>query len=634
MKASFLLVGHTHDDVDAVIGSVISYLRGVDIFSFAEFEAACKLAISSVEALSRVVRVERVVGITDYEEIFATHTAGLQLVGITNLQEARISVNTVGAVQVLYKDDVTTTGWFPRPVPHYQCSLWRTAFPHPDAASNAGNPLSMKPVANTEPGRRQSYHYDITYANKSQSSFDLPCPTLPIVVDRVAVLEKIRLFRHQPFANESWFGSDSKEGKSKVVLRSIIALLKHRQQDKHIPEWQRLFAQEFPQSLRAVCDGQQSTLAILAREYGGDVQIKPLVAIKAPTGTISSYLDPIVFRGMPLPMAERTKILLELGLLPTNPRKKRTAKDAAVTTTVTAPARVPKTVVAQKAVNKRSKIKQLSTSSDNNDEEEFHSESLHDTSSSSSDDESVSGTRVPVLVPAQVAVGLAAPPVAPTHDVIKNAYLELRADNISRNNAELRRLGFPTTHLAALPTKKVLKSKGRLRRTKSSSDESDDQQPIYNYMLLDKAVDIVNPMTLFDFIGRQFEDIEENIIFEVTGLCKSEVRGVEDYFYSYFEVGKRNTNVEYTLCAEMLHNSAVWILSPVLVAQKSLLPTTALTPAAPVAATAAKTKPIRPPTHVYLSGVELEEYKTKVASNSFNSVVSGKRNRTSINDNN
>ena len=88
------------------------------MFSFAEFEAACKLAISSVEALSRVVRVERVVGITDYEEIFATHTAGLQLVGITNLQEVRISVNTVGAVQVLYKEFVTTTGWFPRPVPH------------------------------------------------------------------------------------------------------------------------------------------------------------------------------------------------------------------------------------------------------------------------------------------------------------------------------------------------------------------------------------------------------------------------------------------------------------------------------------------------------------------------------------
>jgi hypothetical protein len=237
VKASFLSVGHTHDDVDAVIGSVISYLRGVDIFSFGEFEAACKLAISSVEALSRVVRVERVVGITDYEEIFATHTAGLQLVGITNLQEARICVNTVGAVQVLYKDDVTTTGWFSRPVPHYQCSLWRAALPHPDAASNPGNPLTMISVANTEPGRRQSYHYDITYANKSQSLFDLPCPTLPIVVDRVAALEKIRLFRHQPFANEPWFGSNSKECKSKVVLRSIIALLKHRQQDQRILEW-------------------------------------------------------------------------------------------------------------------------------------------------------------------------------------------------------------------------------------------------------------------------------------------------------------------------------------------------------------------------------------------------------------
>jgi hypothetical protein len=93
---------------------------------------------------------------------------------------------------------------------------------------------------------------------------------------------------------------------------------------------------------------------------------------------------------------------------------------------VTAPACVPKKVVAHKAVNKRSKKKQLNDSSDgddagyddNNDEEEFHSESLHDTSSSSSDDESVSGTRVPVLVPAQVTVAPAALPIAHVHDVI------------------------------------------------------------------------------------------------------------------------------------------------------------------------------------------------------------------------
>jgi hypothetical protein len=77
----------------------------------------------------------------------------------------------------------------------------------------------------------------------------------------------------------------------------------------------------------------------------------------------------------------------------------------------------------------------------------------------------------------------------------------------------------------------------------------------------------------------------------------------------------------------MLHNSAVWILRPVLVAQKSLLPT-ALTPPAPVVATAAKTRPTRPPTHVYLSGMELEEYNKTVASNSFNNAVSGKRSRT------
>ncbi len=83
----------------------------------------------------------------------------------------------------------------------------------------------------------------------------------------------------------------------------------------------------------------------------------------------------------------------------------------------------------------------------------------------------------------------------------------------------MRSLGFDTD-LAALPTQQGRKSKGR-QRIKSSSEESDYQLPVFNYVLFNKDVDIVNPLTLFDFIGRQFEDIEDNIIFSKFVVLKS-----------------------------------------------------------------------------------------------------------------
>jgi hypothetical protein len=38
---AFLLVGHTHTDVDRIIGLVISYIRNLDVSSFEELKRYC-----------------------------------------------------------------------------------------------------------------------------------------------------------------------------------------------------------------------------------------------------------------------------------------------------------------------------------------------------------------------------------------------------------------------------------------------------------------------------------------------------------------------------------------------------------------------------------------------------------------
>lgn len=73
-------VGHTHDDIDAVIGNVVSYIRGLDIASFAEFQDACMDAITKDGGA--VLGIRRLVGIADYKSIFSDCMKTLDVQGI------------------------------------------------------------------------------------------------------------------------------------------------------------------------------------------------------------------------------------------------------------------------------------------------------------------------------------------------------------------------------------------------------------------------------------------------------------------------------------------------------------------------------------------------------------------------
>lgn len=80
VKLSYLRVGHTHDDIDGIIGNVVSHIRSLDIASFAEFQEACMESITKEGGA--VLGIRRLYGIADYKSIFSDCMKKLNVQGI------------------------------------------------------------------------------------------------------------------------------------------------------------------------------------------------------------------------------------------------------------------------------------------------------------------------------------------------------------------------------------------------------------------------------------------------------------------------------------------------------------------------------------------------------------------------
>jgi hypothetical protein len=115
VKVSFCLVGHTHEDIDAIIGTVVSHLRGKNLETFEDLKRESIESIVRQKALMH--GVDMLVGVPDYGKHFEGAN-GEEVVGLQSAHEFRISSNsTCDGVQLHYKELVSDVGWLPRPVP-------------------------------------------------------------------------------------------------------------------------------------------------------------------------------------------------------------------------------------------------------------------------------------------------------------------------------------------------------------------------------------------------------------------------------------------------------------------------------------------------------------------------------------
>jgi hypothetical protein len=69
VKLAFLLVGHTHEDIDACIGNVVAAIRKKNLATFEDFRRECMDAIKKDNGT--VIDVEQLIGVGDYDKLFA-----------------------------------------------------------------------------------------------------------------------------------------------------------------------------------------------------------------------------------------------------------------------------------------------------------------------------------------------------------------------------------------------------------------------------------------------------------------------------------------------------------------------------------------------------------------------------------
>ena len=182
VKVNFLEVGHTHEDIDALIGSVVTKLRQLDLRTFEERVEAIKSALNHMET-GQVKDVQEIIGMTDFESgldnIFPK-----QLTGLMEIKEFRVSANVDGDIIFLYKSNSTIDGWLPKPFEKTEdFEELAKVFKHPDPNQGAPVHCNRYPgssASDAERGKRQHWFYEIRYAGGARKTWALKCTGIKI----------------------------------------------------------------------------------------------------------------------------------------------------------------------------------------------------------------------------------------------------------------------------------------------------------------------------------------------------------------------------------------------------------------------------------------------------------------------
>jgi hypothetical protein len=307
VKLSYLIVGHTHEDIDACIGNVVSHIRGQDMPTYAKFREECINAIRKEGG--SILDIVRVIGITDFDKMYKDVDVG-NIKGISSAHSIRITAKVDGSgVNIYYKPDSTQVGWFPRPVAPAECVGWRRNFQHPNKKQVLVERIvQMMPL--TEKGRRQEWHYDVAFSDGEVHPFTLPCPSLPLQLDLETAIGNIKDAKMQQFQ-----GKMMEEEKREGVLHNIKNILTQRGDEIAIDEWDNFFSHDLP-SIKAPeiysRRAYKNVLAKLAESAGGSIRV-PAVYDPGEPDHPDSYCDPITFSYGPMSYNERKTIMTNRG---------------------------------------------------------------------------------------------------------------------------------------------------------------------------------------------------------------------------------------------------------------------------------------------------------------------------------
>lgn len=153
--------------------------------------------------------------------------------GISSVKCVRINIDAEGIPRVFYKYDNSSPGWYPKPVEIESEADVQRLFKHDDPAF--GDVLRYKEYPGVEMGTRQTWYYDVTYANGEMVTFPMKCISLP--VNNSDVLIELNNLSHQVFR-----GKIVDDRAREVILNNIVRILTNRHLTRDIPSWQEFFS--------------------------------------------------------------------------------------------------------------------------------------------------------------------------------------------------------------------------------------------------------------------------------------------------------------------------------------------------------------------------------------------------------
>ena len=304
VKVNYLIVGHTHEDIDALIGTIVAKLRALDLPALSVYEKEVKASVLMESA--QIQGVQHLIGIPDYDKLFKDCIPST-VSGILRVKELRITATEEGLMEIYYKSNSVKEGWYPKPLDDFvRPIIWQELFRHPDFDLQ-GDVINVEPArAVMDHGRRQYWEYKVRYAGGDIRYYQLKCISIPI---NLGTPEELRLrIESQELRRQEFLKSLSVQHKRDVIFEDIKSLLRARLQDDHIPEWEDYFAEL---SVKIDSDKFPSPIFLsLIQSAGGP--IRRSAAFNSSTIIDSDdVVQPVTFRGGPIANARHRSVELD-----------------------------------------------------------------------------------------------------------------------------------------------------------------------------------------------------------------------------------------------------------------------------------------------------------------------------------
>ena len=168
---------------------------------------------------------------------------------------------------------------------------WDHYFPHP-TPEIAGNPIRVKSMAQEKvPGKRQSWDYEVTYANGSKRLYNIPCPSLPVTMNSTLLESRIGDLTAQKPRH------DFVEKLARSRENVMESLASRGYEDNVVSHWEDFF-DRLPQTFEAsrMTIGQTGSLWTLRNFGDGKMRFKDSSHLK-PRSQLVEYIDTINYNG-------------------------------------------------------------------------------------------------------------------------------------------------------------------------------------------------------------------------------------------------------------------------------------------------------------------------------------------------